>query len=287
MTRTTQAIFFLLMATGLIASEGCASTAQRSGYYKTKQTTNQDAADKAKAAIRAISNDVFQPFQYTGANKIPINYRFLSPLNVSNQEQYPLVLVLHGSGAIGTDNVSQLGILAKLWAQPDIREKYPAYIVVPQFPQRSSNYVMDKERKVLVSIPDPCLTTALQLIDSLKKVLPIDARKIYVTGFSMGGSGSVNSLMLRPDLFAAAVPVSGVPAFTQPAVLVKTPLWIIHGNADNENPFNSDSLLYHELSTTRTPQFRFWEIEGLGHDVYSELHTSDILPRWLFRQKRK
>ena len=55
-------------------------------------------------------------------------------------QRVPLIVVLHGSGAIGDDNRRQLGKLALSWAAPAIRAKFPAYILVPQFPERSANY---------------------------------------------------------------------------------------------------------------------------------------------------
>lgn len=276
--------------------------AKDTGYSRIKDPVSKDSADKVKNRFKEIDNESFVPNQYTGVNNITIRYRLLSPAvtrpekngssNPNRQEKekekdkYPLVLVLHGSGAVGTDNISQMGILAKLWAQPSIRKKYPAYIVVPQFPQRSSNYTPSPEKKVLVSTPAPCLTTALQLIDSLKKVLSVDEKKIYVIGFSMGGSGTINALDLRPDLFAAGISISGIPDFKNIPALSKTPIWLIHGNADHENPIGGDSLLYKELTALPEHHLKFWEIENLDHAIYSELYTSDLIPRWLFRQKK-
>jgi len=276
-------IFFIPLVIGILVLAACTSAKNDTGYYQLQQTITADSANKAKNSIRAISNDLFTPFQYTGANKITINYRLLGPAKTTQKDKYPLVLVLHSSGGIGTDNTSQLGILVKLWAQPAIREKYPAYIVAPQFPLRSSNYSPNRDKNVLVSTPDPCLTTALQLIDSLKKVLPVNERKIYVIGFSMGASGTINSLDLRPDLFAAAVSISGIPSFNRTTTRPKTPIWLIHGNADTENPIDSDSLFYKELQSLHDHHIKFWEIDNLQHDIYSELYTSDIIPVWLFR----
>lgn len=271
----------------LLMQAACSVVQKDTGYYTIRQSISPDSASKIRDSIRAIGNEVFQPFQYTGAGRQVINYRLLAPAKINEQERYPLVLVLHSSGRpIGMDNVSQLGVLAKLWARPDIRARYPAYVVAPQFPVRSSNYTMSPDKNVLVSLPDPCLTTALELIDSLKKVLPIDGRRVYVIGFSMGGSSTINSLSLRPDLFAAAISISGIPAFGQINALAKIPLWIVHGNADHENPMVTDSLFYRELCSLHDRQVRFWEVEHLDHDIYAGLYKDDVIPRWLFQYKK-
>lgn len=261
----------------------CSGIKKDTGYTKVKPTISSDSAARLKARmVKEISNNVFDSFQYTGANNSGIYYRLLRPQQVDKEKRYPLVLVLHGSGVEGTDNSRQLGILPKLWARPEIRAQYPAYVVVPQFPRRSSNYSLNAQKNVLASVPDICLNTALQLVDSLKKALPVDDRKIYVMGFSMGASSTINSLELQQGLFAAAVAISGIPAFEHINTLATTPLWIIHGNADQENPFASDSLLYKELVALHHRHLRFWEVDQLDHQVYSELYTSDIIPRWLF-----
>jgi len=278
--------FFLFLWIILLTLSACSGLKKQPGYYKLQQQISPDSASRIKNHILSISNDLFKPYQYTGAGNITINYRLLEPIKPEKQHQYPLVLILHGSGhPIGTDNKSQLGVLAKLWAQETIRKKYPAYVVVPQFPRRSSNYIPDTARKVLTSVPDSCLTTALRLIDSLRNTLPIDNNRIYVLGFSMGGSSTINSLGLRPDLFAAGISISGIPDFKETATLANTPLWLIHGNADTENPMGGDSLLYKELKALRGEHITFWEIDQLQHEVYAELYATDIIPEWLFQQK--
>lgn len=276
---------FLIIA-GVMIQAACSEIKKDTGYSKIDNLISKDSATVIKNSIKAMSNDNFKPGQYTGTNKTTINYRLLSPAQTNTKDKYPLVLVLHGSGAVGTDNVTQLGVLVKLWDKPAIREKYPAYILAPQFPVRSSNYVQDKNKNVLISTPDACLSTALQLIDSLKKVLPINGRKVYVIGFSMGGSGTINSLDLRPDLFAAGISISGIPDFNRTNTLPKIPLWIVHGNADNENSMTTDSLFYKELNALNDHYIKFWEIDKLDHDIYSPLYTSDLIPKWLFRHEK-
>jgi predicted peptidase len=67
--------------------------------------------------------------------------------NHKSEDKYPLVVVYHGSGAIGTDNNVQLGLLHKLFASPEIQSKYPAFVLAPQFPTRSSDYKTDTGEK--------------------------------------------------------------------------------------------------------------------------------------------
>jgi len=277
-----------IIVISLLALTSCMGLKKKTGYYRLQPAMNADSAETIKTKIlHTVDTGVFKPIAYTGTGMITINTRLLEPVSPDTGRKYPLVLVLHSSGRpIGTDNVSQLGVLARLWAQPAIREKYPAYVLVPQFPRRSSNYSPDPSRKVLSSVPDSCLTTALELVDAILKMFPIDNRRIYVVGFSMGGSSAINAMGLRPDLFAAGLSISGIPDFGHLTTLAKTPLWLVHGNADTENPMSSDSVLYKELEALHDEHITFWEIEGLQHELYPELYTTDAIPAWLFQQQK-
>lgn len=237
---------------------------------------------KLKGEIRSVSHTVFEIGTYTGNKNISIQYRLLKPKLKSAINKLPLVIVFHGSAAIGNDNESQLGLLAKLWALDIIQKKYPAYVLAPQFSVRSSNYSMDKNRGVLVSVAQDPVRTTLQLIDSLKADLNIDSKRIYLVGFSMGASTVINTLSSRPDLFAAAVSIAGIPEFDQIESLVNTPIWLIHGNQDTENPFESDVQFYEERCTYK--QTLFWEMDSLEHnDVLSTELLGEAIPKWLFR----
>lgn len=269
-----------------LASSPDARAQTTTGYTLVQTTADQAAAEKKKNEILQISNDLFAAGTFTGSNQERIGYRLLSPVPAAGIRKYPLILIFHNSGRIGTDNTAQLDLLVKFWAQPDIRRRYPAYVVAVQFPVRSSNYTT-RSGDLMSSAPAPCLQAALQLTDSLSKVLPVDNKKIYTLGFSMGASTANNALVARPGLFAAGMCISGIPALEKAAVLKHIPIWIIHGNKDTDNPIAGDKAFYKKMQTLKKTTITFWEIEGLEHKIYSPLYTTDIMPEWLFAQQKK
>ena len=236
------------------------------------------------AEIKNVNIDLFDTSQLT-KNGIEIKFRLLKPKRLSNSDNnsYPLVIVLHGSGEIGTDNKAQMGLLAKIWVTEKYQAKYPAFVLVPQFPMRSSNYIKDSSSNLPTSQAQPALQTLISLIDSLKYNPKIDTKRIYLVGFSMGASTAMNALEQRKDLFAAAIAFSGIPDFS--SNLVHKPLWIIHGNADKENTFSSDSLFYKRMITNNAKLIKFWEINNLKHELPLPLITGEEIPKWLFRQR--
>jgi predicted peptidase len=87
-------------------------------------------------AVAALDAGVFSA--HHARSGLP--YRLLAPSSPAPAGGYPLVLVLHGSGAIGTDNGAQIGAFVKSWALPQAMADFPAYVVAPQFPARTADY---------------------------------------------------------------------------------------------------------------------------------------------------
>ncbi|NTE03087.1 phospholipase [Agrobacterium tumefaciens] len=284
-TKTRPVIYIL----SLVLFCGILSCSKRVHTFgKTIITKSADSLylKKRITQIKSFDTEAFTKGTFKGNADTPIAYRFFKPEGSNSKKKFPMVIVFHGSNAVGTDNNNQLGILAKLFAMNEIQVKYPAFILAPQFPTRSSNYTLDQNRNVLTSIPQPCLQTALQLIDSLKNTLNIDEKRIYAIGFSMGASSVINALSLKPDLFAAGISISGIPQFDHINELVNIPIWLIHGNMDKENPFNSDAQFFKELNSSN--KIRFWEFDKLSHnDIFAPAILTTELPRWLFRHQHK
>jgi predicted peptidase len=280
MTRT---LLVLFISATLLAS--CSTTKKQFGQSVIENTADTTLSKQTVLKIRSLDNDIFDSANFVGKEQTEIKYRLFKPKQQKTNEKYPLVVVYHSSGRpIGTDNKSQLGILQKLFASPDIQSKYPAYVLSPQFPTRSSDYVMDTKRNLLYSTARPCLNSVLQLIDSLKSNLNIDSKRIYVVGFSMGGSTVINSLSARPEVFAAGISVSGIPQFDKLQELTAIPIWLIHGIDDTENPINSDEQFYKEKSTN----ILFWKLKETTHDnVFTTTILGETLPKWLFKQHKK
>lgn len=221
---------------------------------------------------------LYEKQTFTAADGTIIPYRLLRPATLTAGRTYPLVILFHGSGAIGTDNVSQLGMLAKQWASPMLRDRYPAFVAVPQFPTRSAVY-RDAGTPAASSTATPSLHAGLALIDELVRTLPVDRQRIYAIGFSMGGSAVWNAMALRPELFRAAVAVAGVP--NSDALLHgSTRLLLVHGDADVENPFTATARVY---EGARNPRLELWPYRGLAHDFPPELLANTAIADWLFR----
>lgn len=278
--RVTKLISLLLL---FLLLQSCVSSPSILG----KRTEIYDAADSTKGlerikAIKSIGFDDFKPGTFDNG-KIAVNYRLLNPQNLKTNKKYPLILVFHGSGAIGTNNTSQMGVLSKMWLLPENRKNYPAFVLSPQFPVRSSNYHLDKERNVQVSESNEYLDLLLKSIDTFANHENIDRSRIYVIGFSMGGATTMNAITKQPDLFAAAINVSGISQFSNNKNLVKLPIWMVHGSLDTDNFPQSNFKFFDEMKSSG--KVILWEYKNKYHNNILSSDLVSQIPKWLFKQK--
>ncbi|MPS74190.1 MAG: alpha/beta fold hydrolase [Chryseobacterium sp.] len=256
--------------------------------YGTK-TEFHDKADSLQSLarikyVKSLDYSDFKAGKFDNG-KIAVNYRFLKPKKVEQNKRYPLVLVFHGSGAIGTNNTSQMGVLSKMWLLPENRENYPVYVLSPQFPVRSSNYHLDETRNVKVSESNEYLDLVLKSIDSLVINESIDRDRIYVMGFSMGGATTSNAISKRPDLFAAAINVSGISQFDKMDELLNMPIWIVHGSLDTDNFPQSNFKFFDEMKSKG--KIFLWEYKDKYHNNILSSELLDEIPKWLLKKHKE
>jgi predicted peptidase len=264
------------------------STSPAAGYRLVPplSAVAQARADSAVRVIETMSGDAWQARTFRSSEGIVIPYRLLPPEDAQPGRRYPLVVVFHGSGEIGTDNERQLDRFPKAWARPEIRRAFPAWIVAPQMPERSANYTAPPEAAERASVPAPPLFAALELVDQLRAELPVDSSRVYAIGFSMGASTTFQAVALRPELFAAAIPIAGVPDVAQAERMARTPLWIVHGNRDEANPIGPDRSFYPAIAAIPGARVTFWEYDSGEHRVPVDLLASDAFARWLWAHRK-
>ncbi len=236
--------------------------------------------------------DSFQPKTYVNADGQKLPYRLLTPEKIEPGKCYPLVLLLHGLGERGTDNVKQLLWGAGEFAKAENRRKYPCFVVVPQCPLTglwirgelkdlgSPNFALSKK-------PSEPMALVLELIDKLvAKDLPVDKSRVYVTGLSMGGFGTWDLIERRPTFFAAAIPICARGDAAQAAKLKNLPIWAFHGDADPIVPVRFTKEMVAAIRKAGgSPKMTLYT--GVGHDSWSATYANPEVLAWLFAQKKK
>lgn len=150
--------------------------------------------------------------EFEGIKEEEVNYRLYRP---SAKGARPLILFLHGGGEAGTDNWRQL---VGCYGPTALAEAYPdCYIMAPQ--ARGLGITPDMKEMLkhqtfanggaldsrTTGWNREYLASIMDIIRRMVKEGLVEPKRIYVTGFSMGGAGTLRALSVGPDLFAAAV----------------------------------------------------------------------------------
>ena len=142
----------------------------------------------------------FQQFQLNG-----MWYNLYIP-KLEEGRCYPLVLFIHDAGACGADSKITLsqGYGAIGFAAPQWQEKYPCFVLAPQ---------VDKYPYGPMTHDDFTVTEDFDrvkaILDYVLKHYPVDRKRVYTTGQSMGCMASCEMNIRYPDLFAASLLVAG------------------------------------------------------------------------------
>ena len=221
-----------------------------------------------------------------------LNYRILKPLNYQSNKKYPVHLFLHGIGERGNDNHSQLKHGADLFLKKENRENFNSWVI---FPQCSKDNRWDKLPSDLLNInlkneiskPSKSLGLVISLMDGFIKKKQVDKQKIYVTGLSMGGMGTFEILIRRPNMFAAATPIcgDGVPELVK-LFAKKVPVWIFHGSDDKTvSAKHSLKMAKAILDSGGSPKMTLYE--NTGHDSWNNAFAEKDFLKWIHSKSKK
>ncbi|MCP3933660.1 MAG: prolyl oligopeptidase family serine peptidase [Bacteroidetes bacterium] len=221
----------------------------------------------------------------------PLPYRLYIPERYGSTKKYPLVLYLHGGGSRGKDNTSQIELGAEKLTEKKVQVIQQCFVLAPQCPKGSqwlntifkitpfTNVNQDK-------IPESdSMKMIIRIIKNLFNEFSIDQNRIYVTGPSMGGSGTWDIITRYPYIFAAAVPVNGVSDPSKAHKISHLPIWAFHGEKDSISDVNNTRKMIKALKKNGST-CKFTEYQKKGHNITSMVYRNSNLYTWLFNQER-
>lgn len=223
---------------------------------------------------------LFEARHFVNSTGDTLFYSLLKPLNYDPRKKYPLVVSLPYGGQPGIDKIRQIegAQAAELLSTDENRKKYPAFLFIPSCPNRSG----------WGGIPGwPSVDTLVyKAIEALDTTFSIDVKRHYVTGISRGGYGSWHFICTRPDLFAAAIPISGAEDPKFAPRIVKVAVWAFHGSKDRNVPVSgSRDMISAMKKAGGNPKYT--EYPHQGHGIWYQVSTTPGLWDWLFAQKQK
>ena len=173
---------------------------------RSERASAMEPGQDLKLTYRSDIDDTEQP------------YRVYVPGSYDGSEAYPLVVALHGTGRDENTLFDHPEFGAGTLKQA--ADEYGVIVVCP-YGRGITEYRGIGENDVL------------RVLEEVNERLNIDEERIYLTGHSMGGTGTTYIATRHPDLFAAAAPLAscyGHRPLCRNAL--HTPFWFISGAND-------------------------------------------------------
>ncbi len=199
---------------------------------------------------------------------MPLRYTISVPSSYAGDKPYPLLLALHYGGKVTPFFGKEF---LTLLVEPAL-SPLEAIIVAPDCPAGSWDNAVSE-------------TAVMSLIVELETRYLIDRSKIIVTGYSLGAIGSWHLAAKHPEVFCAAIPISGMPP--ENTASIKIPVYVIHSRADEVFPFNELRRKVQPL-VDRGAAVRWRAVDGLSHYATKRfiLHLKSAIP-WIREVWRK
>ncbi len=206
----------------------------------------------------------------------PLNYLLFMPRDTTAVEngKYPLIVTLHGIGERGNDlwKVKGEGLPKIL----DGKNDFPFIVVSPQCPSSTEWYYDDGIQQKLD-----------KMIDSVIARYLVDTNRIYLTGLSMGGIGTLDLAIRYPKRFAALIPIAfRIEDGWDLCIIKDIPLWGFHGQKDDIIPVSkAQSVINTLIACGGNPLFTIYP--DLYHDSWTRTYNNPDIYTWLLTKKKQ
>lgn len=186
-------------------------------------------------------------------------------------ERWPLLIFLHGSGERGSDIAR-----VKAHGPPKVADRqgggFPFILVSPLLPAEDEDWDIAK----LDAIVDRTMAT-----------LPVDRRRVYLTGLSRGGHATWRWAAAEPTRFAAIAAVAGRGDPATACALKDTPVWAFHGDRDDAVPPEGSFAMARAIRACGGRKGRLTIYPNLGHNAWDPAYDDPALYLWLLSHRRE
>lgn len=194
-----------------------------------------------------------------------LDYSIRYPENFDKKNSYPLLFFLHGAGGRGRE-------IQKIINHPFFTESEPycknAICISPQCYANSWFDIFE------------------QLQDFIAYIIatePIDLKRVYLMGASMGGYAAWQLAISHPEWFAALIPICGGGMYWNAERLKHMSVWAFHGSAD-KTVFCEESQKMVDAINKKGGHAKLTIYEGVSHNSWTPTLQNPEVWDWLFSQ---
>lgn len=298
---------------------------RNSSTQVTLATTASTTVSNTKIYYYDITKPGYTEAHYAlnASNNFSMNYRLLFPkaYNQSESYEYPMIVMLHGLGegstcwgGCGSQTNAQgdcpatftnvrfrnndlnlvhgglphmeaihnptTGSNGKKPEDPTLHSRaFPGFVLFPQSNGTTSGWNSAEVERVY------------RIIQLLTIQYKIDPDRIYLHGLSNGGAGVWEILKLKPEIFAAVLPMSasiphGSAIFNaEVAKTVPVPAWLFQGaNDGNPSVANTNQIVAKLKAAGGTPRYKIYP--NAGHGIWGNAYNEPDFFTWMLRQNK-
>ena len=299
-------VIAVLLMLGLASSLfGCAETSQNNDVSETTAQVTEETTVQIEeevklievkpdppavtASKRIIVSRDFARATFSASNGCELPYRLYIPADYDENYAYPVLLMLHGLGGVGTGNEIQIRSRALQGAFMDLdHEMYRCIVVAPQCPyDRWCGYNLGGYSIDDTPITEP-MEAVIELLDYIDTNYSTHPGRKYVMGGSMGGFGTWDIITRCPDRFAAAIPMCGGGDSAYAEELKDEYIRIYHDVDDDTIPVIAARRMYKAIKAVGGERVEYIETRGYGHGIEGHVMNENDLSvyDWLFEKVR-
>lgn len=253
----------------------------------------------AHTADKESANTGFVNFGFTveGAERTAGLY---VPPDYDASKRWPLIVFLHGGGGNGdnngnavTERFNRQSLVQEIRKHP---ERFPAIVAFPRCPQGKiwspipadpvqSSWRLERHGRDPIPDAEDHITA---LIDAAIAGFSVDKDRVVITGFSMGGEGSIRYAALHPERIAAVASGAGsaVIVLEDAPVLAKMGVWMFQGETDHLSTAPLAKRMVAAIQGSAGNP-RYTEYAGVGHGIARRVYEDPEVIAWILAQKRR
>ncbi|MGM9606574.1 MAG: hypothetical protein ACI3XJ_03605 [Oscillospiraceae bacterium] len=236
--------------------------------------------------INLVADD-FKVCTYHLADGRKVDYNLFVPNQLEPGREYPLVYFITDAGMLSQDMGVALaqGLGATVWATPEEQAKHPCFVLAPQFHGPDS----------IVQDDFSCtweVDAAYELVRHIMEVYPIDQKRVYGTGQSMGCMTACELNIRDPELYGGCLLIGGQWDSSRIAAAKKNNFWICVSSGDRKafpgmNEITAaleeagETVVRATLDATDMPSMNriVKELSGDGHHIhYTWFEGNTVIP---------
>ncbi len=204
-------------------------------------------------------------------------YALYSPPKLIAGKKYPLVVSLHGAWSNHRLNLRRVFGQGNRPGEDDAA----ATLVFP--PWKDVDFIVASPYgRGTMTYQGMAETDVLEMLADVKRRFPIDENRVYLTGLSMGGMGTLLLGLNRPDIWAAIAAVCPAdPGFDTTFAVNAThmPVHFFHGDADRTVPVEISRRWVKAMKETGM-KVEYEEYPGVGHNAWDNAYKDGRIFAW-------